>query len=328
MCLVHYSTFFILLHALKTNILEKQYTNSIMMIRPSNFMYNEETAVTNAFQSDDEGGKSNSIGNAAVQEFDNFVLQLKAIGVNVIVMHDTLNPIKPDAVFPNNWISFHGNGTLITYPMATANRRIERREDIIDALGLIFKVNHRYSFESSEDDDQFLEGTGSMILDRPNKIVYACLSPRTNIFLLDRFCLLMNYQLVSFFSTDQNNKEIYHTNVMMAIADKYAVVCLESIKDEDKRNEVIDSLENSGKEIIEISFDQVLQFAGNMLQVEGSGGQKYMIMSERAYNSLSKEQINAIEMYDKILSIPINNIEKYGGGSVRCMMAEVFLPKK
>lgn len=299
-----------------------------MMIRPSNFMFNEQTAVTNAFQSDDAGGKSDSIGNVAVQEFDNFVLQLKEIGVNVIVMHDTLNPVKPDAVFPNNWISFHGNGTLITYPMANVNRRIERREDIIDALGLIFKINHRYSFESSEDDEQFLEGTGSMILDRPNKIVYACLSPRTNIFLLDRFCLLMNYQLVSFYSTDQNDKEIYHTNVMMAIADKYAVVCLESIKDIDKRNEVVDSLERSGKEIIEISFAQVLEFAGNMLQVEGNAGQKYMVMSQRAYASLDKDQISSIEKYDKILTVPINNIEKYGGGSVRCMMAEVFLPKK
>lgn len=299
-----------------------------MMIRPSNFMFNEQTAVTNAFQSDDAGGKSDSIGNVAVQEFDNFVLQLKEIGVNVIVMHDTLNPVKPDAVFPNNWISFHDNGTLITYPMATVNRRIERREDIIDALGLIFKINHRYSFESSEDDEQFLEGTGSMILDRPNKIVYACLSPRTNIFLLDRFCLLMNYQLVSFYSTDQNNKEIYHTNVMMAIADKYVVICLESIKDLDKRNEVVESLEKTGKEIIEISFAQVLEFAGNMLQVEGNAGQKYMVMSQRAYASLNKDQISRIEKYDRILSVPINNIEKYGGGSVRCMMAEVFLPKK
>ncbi len=298
------------------------------MIRPSNFMFNEETAVTNAFQSKDPGGKSGNIGNIAVQEFDNFVLQLKEVGVNVTVMHDTLNPVKPDAVFPNNWISFHSNGTLITYPMATENRRIERREDIIDALGLLYKINHRYSFESSEEDNQFLEGTGSMILDRTNKIVYACLSPRTNIFLLDRFCLLMNYQLVSFYATDQNDMEIYHTNVMMAIADKYVVICLECIKDLDKRNEVIESIENTDKEIIEITFDQVLHFAGNMLQVEGSGAKKYMVMSEQAYKSLSKDQIHKIETYNTILVIPIKNIEKYGGGSVRCMMAEIFLPKK
>lgn len=298
------------------------------MVRPANFQYNEQTALTNAFQTNDEGGKADNINTLATQEFDQFVLKLKEIGVNVIVMHDTLSPVKPDAIFPNNWISFHANGTLITYPMATENRRIERREDIIDALGLLFKIHHRYSFESAEEDDQFLEGTGSMILDRTNKIVYACLSPRTDIFLLDRFCLLMNYSLVSFYSTDQHGKEIYHTNVMMAIADQYAVICLESIRDEEKRKEVRESLEKSGKEIIELTFDQVLSFAGNMLQVEGSLGQKYMVMSQQAYDSLRDDQIERIRYYNPIVAIPIPTIEKYGGGSVRCMMAEVFLPRR
>ncbi len=298
------------------------------MVRPANFMFNEQTAVTNAFQTNDEGGRAANVNTLALQEFDNFVLKLKEAGVNVIVMHDTLNPIKPDAIFPNNWISFHGNGTLITYPMATENRRLERREDIIDALGLIFNINNRYSFETSEQENQFLEGTGSMILDRPNKIVYACLSPRTDIFLLDRFCLLMGYQLVSFFSTDRDGKEIYHTNVMMAIADRYAVICLESIKDEEKRNEVRNSLERSGKEVIELTFDQVLHFAGNMLQVEGYPGQRILVMSQQAYDSLAQSQIEKLKSYNPILAIPIDTIEKYGGGSVRCMMAEVFLPKK
>lgn len=312
----------------KIKILEKQYTNNIMMIRPAAFQFNEQTAVTNAFQTSDNMGNSEEVNIQALREFDNFVLKLKEVGVNVIVMHDTPNPIKPDAVFPNNWISFHGNGTLITYPMATANRRIERREDIITSLGLLFDIKHRYSFEASEEEGEFLEGTGSMILDRPNKIVYACLSPRTSIFLLDRFCLLMGYKLVSFFSTDANGKEIYHTNVMMAIADRYAVVCLESIKDEDKREEVRLSLESSGKEVIEITFNQVLNFAGNMLQVEGSLGQRILVMSQQAYDSLREDQINKIKQYDSILPIPIDTIEKYGGGSVRCMMAEVFLPRK
>ncbi len=298
------------------------------MVRPAKFMFNEQTAVTNAFQTNDEGGRAANVNTLALQEFDNFVLKLKEAGVNVIVMHDTLNPIKPDAIFPNNWISFHGNGTLITYPMATENRRLERREDIIDALGLIFNINNRYSFEASEQENQFLEGTGSMILDRPNKIVYACLSPRTDIFLLDRFCLLMGYQLVSFFSTDRDGKEIYHTNVMMAIADRYAVICLESIKDEEKRNEVRNSLERSGKEVIELTFDQVLHFAGNMLQVEGYPGQRILVMSQQAYDSLTQSQIEKLKSYNPILAIPIDTIEKYGGGSVRCMMAEVFLPKK
>lgn len=298
------------------------------MVRPANFMFNEQTAVTNAFQTNDEGGRAVNVNTLALQEFDNFVLKLKEAGVNVIVMHDTLNPIKPDAIFPNNWISFHGNGTLITYPMATENRRLERREDIIDALGLIFNINNRYSFEASEQENQFLEGTGSMILDRPNMIVYACLSPRTDIFLLDRFCLLMGYQLVSFFSTDRDGKEIYHTNVMMAIADRYAVICLESIKDEEKRNEVRNRLERSGKEVIELTFDQVLHFAGNMLQVEGYPGQRILVMSQQAYDSLTQSQIEKLKSYNPILAIPIDTIEKYGGGSVRCMMAEVFLPKK
>lgn len=298
------------------------------MVRPANFMFNEQTAVTNAFQTNDEGGKAANVNTLALQEFDNFVLKLKEVGVNVIVMHDTLNPIKPDAIFPNNWISFHCNGTLITYPMATENRRLERREDIIDALGLIFNINNRYSFEASEQENQFLEGTGSMILDRPNKIVYACLSPRTDIFLLDRFCLLMGYQLVSFFSTDRDGKEIYHTNVMMAIADRYAVICLESIKDEEKRKEVRNSLERSGKDVIELTFDQVLHFAGNMLQVEGYPGQRILVMSQQAYDSLTQSQIDKLKSYNPILAIPIDTIEKYGGGSVRCMMAEVFLPKK
>ncbi|HRN34943.1 MAG TPA: arginine deiminase-related protein [Saprospiraceae bacterium] len=308
--------------------MEKQYTNNIMMIRPANFMYNEQTAVTNAFQTNDEGGRASNVNVLALQEFDNFVLKLKEAGVNVIVMHDSLSPIKPDAIFPNNWVSFHGNGTVITYPMATVNRRIERREDILDALGLVFKVNSRYSFESSEEDNQFLEGTGSMILDRENKIVYACLSPRTDIFLLDRFCLLMGYGLVSFYSTDREGKEIYHTNVMMAIADQYAVVCLDSIKDEDKRMEVRDSLEKTGKEVIELTFDQVLHFAGNMLQVEGHPGKRILVMSQQAYDSLTREQIDKINSYNPILAVPIPTIEKYGGGSVRCMMAEVFLPKR
>lgn len=308
--------------------MENQYTNTIMMVRPAGFVFNAETATSNSFQTADEAGTSEAVSAKALQEFDNMVLKLKEKGINIIVMHDTPTPLKPDAIFPNNWVTFHHNGTIITYPMHSANRRTERREDIIDALGLLYKSTSRYSFEVFEESNQFLEGTGSMILDRPNKIVYACLSPRTDIFLLDKFCLLMGYQLVSFYALDDHGKEIYHTNVMLTVADNYAIVCLECIRDEDKRKEVADSLTQSGKEVIEISMAQVMRFAGNMLQVASIDNQKYLVMSDQAYKSLSPKQIERIETHNAIIAIPIYTIEKYGGGSTRCMMAEIFLPKK
>lgn len=298
------------------------------MIRPGSFKYNDQTAVNNSFQTLDDLGRSEDLNKIVLEEFDNFVLQLKSKGINVIVMHDTPTPEKPDAIFPNNWVSFHQSGTVLTYPMFSPNRRIERREDIIDALALLFDVQNRYSLESFEESNQFLEGTGSMILDRVNRVVYACLSPRTDIFLLDRFCLLMDYSLVHFHAYDEHQQPVYHTNVILTVADDYAVLCLECITDLDERNKVVQSLQAHGKEIIDISFDQVKHFAGNMLQVGDSANNKYLVMSEQAYQSLSKDQIDQIESYNPIIHIPVPTIEKYGGGSVRCMMAEVFLPKK
>lgn len=308
--------------------LQSQSTNAIMMVRPSKFGYNPETAETNAFQTADNGDNKIEISKKAVQEFDHFCLALKSIGVEVFVMHDTNDVIRPDAIFPNNWISFHENGTVVTYPMYSPNRRTERREEFLDSLKLVYDIDHRYSFEFYEDEDKFLEGTGSMILDRTNKIVYACLSPRTNIFLLDKFCLLMGYKLVSFYAYDKDGKAIYHTNVIMCIADQYAVVCLECISDLEQRKAVADSLQSQNKEIIEITLDQVYNFAGNMLQVTGMDHEKFLILSETAFKSLSKQQKVAIEKYNKLVSIAIPTIEKFGGGSVRCMMAEIFLPKK
>ena len=308
--------------------MSEQCTNAIMMIRPARFGFNPQTAESNAFQSQDEQLDAATIAAEAVREFDEFVLQLKHIGVEVIVIHDTPDENRPDAIFPNNWISFHENGTVITYPMHSKNRRLERKEEIIETLGLVFDIKHRYSFEFYENDGKFLEGTGSMVLDRPNSTVYACLGPRTDIFLLDQFCLLMNYKLVNFYAYDQNNTAIYHTNVIMAIGDKYAVVCLDCITDEEKKKEVAGTLEASGKEVIAISLDQVYHFAGNMLQVTGRNDEKFLILSRQAYDSLTTKQTDTLTQYNKLIPIDVSTIEKYGGGSVRCMMAEVFLPKK
>lgn len=305
----------------------RQITNNIMMIRPANFGYNEETAKNNAFQSTEGKDKVDEIRDKAIQEFDSMVETLRSKGVNVVVVQDTSAPIKPDAIFPNNWISFHEDGALITYPMYAENRRIERREDIIESIGKEFDVKRRYSFENYEDDNLFLEGTGSMIFDRPNKIVYACLSQRTDIQILDKWCVLTGFTKVAFDSTDRNDNPIYHTNVMMALGEDFCVLVEESIKKPNELAEVRKSLTDTGKTIVPISIQQMEQFAGNMLQVCNSTGDKYLVMSKCAYNSLNEKQLKTLGELTNILPIDIETIEYFGGGSVRCMMAEIFLPK-
>ncbi|MBK9150054.1 MAG: amidinotransferase [Saprospiraceae bacterium] len=306
----------------------RQITNHILMIRPAHFGYNEETAQNNAFQTKTEAIDFSKLEATARQEFDQMVDLLQSKGINVIVIEDTDQPVKPDAVFPNNWISFHENGSIITYPMYAKNRRIERREDIIEKVGQHFNIKNRYSFEFYEDEDLFLEGTGSMILDRPNKIVYACLSPRTDATLIDKFNVLMGYRSCIFRSVDRSGKDIYHTNVMMALGEDFVVICMESIPDEDSRKELRSLFENTGKQIIEINYAQMEAFAGNMLEVLGSNDKRYLVMSRTAYDSLTNEQIQTLSALTNILAVPIPNIEKHGGGSVRCMMAEIFLPEK
>lgn len=306
----------------------RQITNHILMIRPAHFGYNEETAQNNAFQTKTEAIDFNKLEATARQEFDQMVDLLRSKGIDVLVIEDTDQPVKPDAVFPNNWISFHENGSIITYPMYAKNRRIERREDIIEKVGQHFNIKNRYSFEFYEDEDLFLEGTGSMILDRPNKIVYACLSPRTDATLIDKFNVLMGYRSCIFRSVDRSGKDIYHTNVMMALGEDFVVICMESIPDEDSRKELRSLFEKTGKQIIEINCAQMEAFAGNMLEVLGSNDKRYLVMSRTAYDSLTNEQIQNLSTLTNILAVPIPNIEKHGGGSVRCMMAEIFLPKK
>ncbi len=307
----------------------KQLTSHILMIRPANFGFNEQTAANNSFQSK-EAVDNNFLKEIAQQEFDNMIAILQSKDINIHVMQDTDYPVKPDAVFPNNWISTHPNGALITYPMFAPNRRLERREDIIEYLENTFDIPYRYSFEFYEDETEpmYLEGTGSMIFDRPNKIVYACTSPRTDIRLIDKFNVLMGTSSVVFQSVDKNGNDIYHTNVMMAIGEDFVVICLESITNEVSKKQLVKTFEATNKEIIDISLDQVESFAGNMLEVINNQGQRYLCMSQKAYEALGDNQKDKLSQKTNLLPIPINNIEKFGGGSVRCMMCEIFLPIK
>ncbi|APD07485.1 arginine N-succinyltransferase [Flavobacteriaceae bacterium UJ101] len=312
--------------------MEKKYaqnTNTILMIQPVSFRYNEQTAVNNYYQKALENLTADNAQEKALKEFNAFVTKLRAKGINVITIEDTKIPDTPDSIFPNNWISFHENGSVGLYPMYAKNRRLERREDILDHLeekGFI--INNTTDYTEAEQENIFLEGTGSMILDRENRKAYLAVSPRSDEDLFIEFCEDFEFTPVLFksYQTVENRRElIYHTNVMMCIADQYAVICLDSIDDSKEKQHVTNSLTENGKEIISITESQVNQFAGNMLQVQGSDS-NYLIMSSAAYNSLTKEQVETIEKYNPIIHSDLSVIETCGGGSARCMMAEVFLP--
>ncbi|WP_339839002.1 arginine deiminase-related protein [uncultured Maribacter sp.] len=307
-----------------------QITNTILMIRPVSFRMNEQTAVNNYFMEDIDM-KNQEINQKAQEEFDAFVSTLKNKGVNVIVVEDTKEPDTPDSIFPNNWISFHSNGTVGVYPMFAENRRNERREDIFDTLEQNgFKINDVIDYTSAEGEGLFLEGTGSILIDRVNKKAYCALSQRADEDLFIEFCEDFDFFPVIFTanqSVDGKRLPIYHTNVMMALAENFVVICTDSIDDKKERKNVLDHLKNDGKEIISITEKQMHHFAGNMLQVLGSEGHKYMVMSTAAYNSLTPQQISQIEKHCPILHSSLHTIETCGGGSARCMMAEVFLPK-
>tara|TARA_Y100000746_G_scaffold69270_1_gene57745 strand:- start:1005 stop:1934 length:930 start_codon:yes stop_codon:yes gene_type:complete len=307
----------------------KQITKNILMIEPVSFNYNAETALNNYFQKNDANFSKPQIQKKALEEFNNFVKLLRSKQVNVHVIKDTIHPLTPDSIFPNNWISFHSNGEVLIYPMFANNRRLERRTEIIEQLQNEYFVSEVKSLVHYEDKSIFLEGTGSMILDRTNKICYASISLRTNKSIVLDFCDQLNYKPVlfnSFQDVDGKRLPIYHTNVMMCVASDFAIVCLDAIDSQDEKNSVINSLITTNKEIIQISELQANKFAGNMLQVQGD--KKYLIMSESAFNALSKEQIQKIESYCSILYSDLKTIEKFGGGSARCMMAEIFLPLK
>ena len=307
----------------------KQVTNNIMMIKPVAFRYNEQTAVNNYYQKVLDNLTPEQTQENALSEFNNFVKILEEKGINVIVIEDTKTPDTPDSIFPNNWVSFHESGNIALYPMCAENRRDERREDIFDILvdDYNFEINYLKDFTEFENHDKFLEGTGSMVLDRENKICYAAISARTDEQAVLQWCDVFGYTPVCFAANQDvegERMEIYHTNVMMCVADKYAIICLDTVDDSDERIWLKSSLEESGKEIIQITEDQKHRFAGNMLQLLGD--EKYLVMSKSAYESLSKEQIDKIERYNPIISSSLDTIESCGGGSARCMMAEIFLP--
>ncbi len=301
------------------------------MIRPVNFRMNEQTAVNNFYQKELLNLSAEEIQKKALKEFDNFVEKLESVGIHVIVIEDTKTPDTPDSIFPNNWISFHQDGTVALYPMFAENRRLERREDILDILEEKgFEIKNIVDYTSAEDENIFLEGTGSMLLDRVNKKAYCALSPRADEELFIEFCEDFEYTPVLFhaYQTVDNKRElIYHTNVMMALTEKYAIICLESIDDKKESKNMIQHIKESGKEIIAITEKQVNNFAGNMLQVLGKNDKRYTVLSEAAYRSLDQIQIDKIEKESTILYSNLDTIEICGGGSARCMMGEVFLIK-
>ena len=308
----------------------QQTTNTILMIRPVNFRMNEQTAVNNYFQ-EDINLKNAEVNAKAQKEFDAFVEKLRAVGINVVVENDDELMDTPDSIFPNNWVSFHNNGDIAIYPMFAENRRKERRDEVFIRLEKEgFKIENIIDYTSAEDEGVFLEGTGSLILDRVNRKAYCALSPRADEDLFIEFCEDFEYTPVVFVANqtvEGKRLPIYHTNVMMCLAETFAVICLDAIDDKKERKNVIKHLKEDDKEIISISEAQMHQFAGNMLQLRGKDNQRFLIMSEAAHNSLTKDQINKIEKHCPIISSSLETIETCGGGSARCMMAEVFLPK-
>ena len=306
----------------------KQITDTILMVRPVAFRMNEETAVNNYFQ---QNLPDPDLNIWAAKEFDDFVAKLRGVGVNVIVVDDVLEDNTPDSIFPNNWVSFHQDGQIALYPMFAANRRKERRLEYFAKLEEAgFKITDIVDYTAAEEDDVFLEGTGSLILDRVHEKAYCAISPRADEDLLIEFCEDFEYTPVIFNayqSVGEKRLPIYHTNVMMCLGEEFAVICLDTIDDKKERKNVIKHLKQDGKEIISITEKQMHEFAGNMLQVQGAEGKKYLVMSARAHRSLTEEQTAKIEKHCEILSSEIQTIETCGGGSARCMMAEVFLPK-
>ena len=308
----------------------QQTTNTILMIRPVNFRMNEQTAVNNYFQ-EDLDLKTAEINKKAQVEFDAFVDKLRAVGINVIVENDDEQMDTPDSIFPNNWVSFHGNGDVAKYPMFAENRRRERRDEIFTRLeeeGFI--IENIIDYSSAELEGVFLEGTGSIALDRVNRKAYCALSPRADEELFIEFCEDFEYSPVIFTANqtvDGKRLAIYHTNVMMCLAENFTVICLDTIDDKKERKNVVKHLRQDGKEIVSITEAQMHQFAGNMLQLRGDKDQRYLVMSEAAHKSLTPSQIERIETHCPILSSSLETIETCGGGSARCMMAEVFLPQ-
>lgn len=303
--------------------------SKILMIRPVKFAMNPETCHTNAFQKPTNQPNDIEVHRKSTEQFDNFVKLLKVNGIDVTVIDDTLEPHTPDSIFPNNWITFYDDGTICLHAMENINRRAERKPHVLDALKKKFVISKTVDLSVSEANQQFLEGTGSVILDRKNRIAYGCLSSRTHRAEFEHYCNLFNFKGICFNAVDANNVPIYHTNVMLSVADRYVIVCLDSVRDEMQRNELLKSFDETSKSVIRITLDQMNNFAANVLQLQNAvTGEKVLVMSTRAYNSLTEDQIVNISKFNKIIHENVDIIENNGGGGVRCMMAEIFLTSK
>ena len=304
-----------------------QAPGAVIMIRPHHFSPNKETAKDNAFQKTGEEFSQYDITQSAYQEASAAAKKLESVGVKVHIFEDE-GTETPDSVFPNNWFSTHPGGHVAVYPMFAENRRLERRYDVIEMLKQEYRVQDIIDYSGLEPDGLFLEGTGAMVLDHIERVAYAIKSNRTDPVALERFCTHFNYEPMVFDALDEGGTPIYHTNVMMCLGDTFAVICLSSIDDKKERKQVVKHLKEDGKAIIDITEEQVNNFAGNMLQVKGVNDERYLIMSQSAYDCLTESQINVLEKHTNILSSSLETIETCGGGSARCMMAEVFLPKQ
>jgi hypothetical protein len=301
--------------------------STILMVRPAAFGFNEETAANNYFQSN-PGISKEELQQKALREFDNMVEVLRSHDINVLVIEDTKEPAKPDALFPNNWLSTSPDGTVAVFPMYAPNRRTEKRDEILQQLAREFVVKDVQDWSEYEAEGRFLEGTGSMVIDYDNKMIYACVSERTSLSVLEKYAATNGYQAIVFLATDKNGLPVYHTNVAMSLGDNFCVLCEEAIDEEWELIAVRQLLESTNHTIIAITRDQMHRFAGNMLQVKNNKGEKFLILSQTAFNSLRKEQKQMLEAYSTLLPIAVPTIEEVEGGSVRCMMAEVFLEKR
>lgn len=308
---------------------ESQLASSVLMVRPARFQSNPLTIGSNRFQTDADASAEEQ-QQLALSEFDALVAVLRSGRIEVIVVQDDVEPHTPDAVFPNNWVSFHADGRVVLYPMEADNRRTERRLDVIERLDREhgFFVSEVVDLSPHETNGHFLEGTGSLVLDRVNRIAYACLSSRTHLDALGDFAQRMNYQVVAFDAVDREGVPIYHTNVMMNVGEALAVICEATITRDEQREAVLESLRASGHEILSLDFDQLYAFAGNMLELRNMAGERVLAMSEQAYNSLDDAQLEVLRSNGGIIKSPINSIEALAGGSVRCMLAEIHLPKR
>jgi len=296
----------------------------VLMVRPSAFDFNPQTAVNNAFQRPSEAGAA--LRRAAQQEFNGLVRLLRENGVEVLVLDDRPEPHTPDAVFPNNWISFHSNGTVVLYPMFAPNRRLERRPEVMERIRERYKVRTILNLTEHELEVRFLEGTGSLVLDRKDHVAYACLSERTDAALVDRFCRKMGYRATTFHATDAQGRPVYHTNVMMSVGLRFAVVCLGSVRDATERDALRLRLERHGREVIDIDEGQMAAFAGNILQLRSADDSGLIVMSSRAHAAYRPEQLARLEAHGRVIHTPLDTIEAHGGGSARCMIAEIFNP--